>query len=668
MKQQQLTATASKVSPDTEQSAVGTGVISNELSSPASEASGDAVAPNPKQSHTKHSGKKKQPVQFSSGAKQVMQTFMREVLVDARVQTGSSTFCRQWLDAHTKFRVEGMSAQELYLLQPEELATHAEALIPFLCDVNINDRQSALLLFTQMPQRVVLQHITPIVARLNDDSYGVRKAALEALQGLPAEHLAAHCSRILLKIRDPEPDVQSLALSMMTKDVIDAAIHRAVSSNDWVKVNDVCRLLPENDAHKVELRRLLDEHASAERLAMLENPNITLFVLSTRYNLPRLSESSSLSFFYDGLTPLECSDLVKKHLEGFPGVKVFNPNRDNAALQSGDEEIANGLWLRVWRQMLVRAQETGGCVLRLDFEEAGLSDMQIAESDMAADKRVPVISVPFDTKTSANRLLHTVDRSVRIRDLTKAATQQPEAPQHSVQGSWTLENGKKSQLSSRRKLSSFLASLRTRVRLPSWNNIKSEQVLLAAVAAGDTTAVRALLADGADPEVADSEGWTPLIRAAEVGSHEIIMALCQPRNTKFVRNVNAASNSGVTALMMASMEGHASIVEFLLGSAFGVRVDMTDIHGKTASQLALEHGHPLIYAMLVPEEARKKATQLRQEFMQARLVHVLSTRYVRPSSSDPRCSCDPRVSAATIKAVLEAEELVMNYGQVDETM
>ena len=71
-------------------------------------------------------------------------------------------------------------------------------------------------------------------------------------------------------------------------------------------------------------------------------------------------------------------------------VMVFNPNADNAFLMEGDATQANSIWLRNWRERLEDARRTGGAVVQI-LVAPGLSQMQLAEADMAADKGVPVV-------------------------------------------------------------------------------------------------------------------------------------------------------------------------------------------------------------------------------------------------------------------------------------
>jgi hypothetical protein len=69
--------------------------------------------------------------------------------------------------------------------------------------------------------------------------------------------------------------------------------------------------------------------------------------------------------------------------------------------------------------------------------------------------------------------------------------------------------------------------------------------------------VEALLDAGADPDLANGEGWTPLMVAAY--SPDLVRLLL-PR----VKNTDAATKDGLTALMLAATNGHAESVRLLL--------------------------------------------------------------------------------------------------------
>lgn len=93
-------------------------------------------------------------------------------------------------------------------------------------------------------------------------------------------------------------------------------------------------------------------------------------------------------------------------------VRCFNPNShcQHGGTIGGTKpfsERAHALSLRTWRQALGRAQQTGGCVVRLDLEEAGPSLMQLLEADMAADKGVPVLEVRFNA--------HSTERTIKAQ-------------------------------------------------------------------------------------------------------------------------------------------------------------------------------------------------------------------------------------------------------------
>ena len=82
---------------------------------------------------------------------------------------------------------------------------------------------------------------------------------------------------------------------------------------------------------------------------------------------------------------------MKRLLEMTPGVKVFDPNTDNAFITEGDEEEANGKWLKNWRKTLKLARRSKGKVLQILVCEP--SPMQDAEADMARSEGVPVLKI-----------------------------------------------------------------------------------------------------------------------------------------------------------------------------------------------------------------------------------------------------------------------------------
>ena len=94
---------------------------------------------------------------------------------------------------------------------------------------------------------------------------------------------------------------------------------------------------------------------------------------------------------------------VKALVEACDGHACWNPNTDNVVIAALDQAKANAAWLLRWREMLTKAQATGGFMLQVLFEDDGLSDMQQAEAGMAEDKGVSVKVITFRGAEGASR-------------------------------------------------------------------------------------------------------------------------------------------------------------------------------------------------------------------------------------------------------------------------
>ena len=84
------------------------------------------------------------------------------------------------------------------------------------------------------------------------------------------------------------------------------------------------------------------------------------------------------------------------------------------------------------------------------------------------------------------------------------------------------------------------------------------QDLIEAAQEGDTAAVQAMLAKGADVNAKDNTGQTALMFAAMVGDTATVEALLAAG-----ADVNARNIGGATALIFAEAGGHTAVVELL---------------------------------------------------------------------------------------------------------
>ena len=128
-----------------------------------------------------------------------------------------------------------------------------------------------------------------------------------------------------------------------------------------------------------------------------------------------------------------------------------------------------------------------------------------------------------------------------------------------------------------------------------------ESPLLEAARRGDVEAVRSLLRDGADPNLAAGDGLTALHVAAEQGFVEVVELLLDAG-----ANATAKTNIGeYEPLHLASRFGHAEVVRVLLEAgaepaAVATTTGVSPLHlaakapnGEEAVRVLLEHGAPV---------------------------------------------------------------------------
>jgi ankyrin repeat protein len=105
--------------------------------------------------------------------------------------------------------------------------------------------------------------------------------------------------------------------------------------------------------------------------------------------------------------------------------------------------------------------------------------------------------------------------------------------------------------------------------------------LYAAAALNEADRLRELLAQGADPNEADEDGFTPLHLACQEWSVDAVRELIAAGAA-----VNAATESGYTPLILATFraDGRDEIIEML--RVAGADLRRADVHGHTPLDIA----------------------------------------------------------------------------------
>lgn len=130
-----------------------------------------------------------------------------------------------------------------------------------------------------------------------------------------------------------------------------------------------------------------------------------------------------------------------------------------------------------------------------------------------------------------------------------------------------------------------------------------ETALHIVVSRRDLTWTRWLLQEGANPNIADNRGRTPLIAAAEIGFLDAIEVLVR-RGAQ----VDVANQAGETPLIAAVHSRNIEMMEVLLQN--GANPDVADNTGRSARDYAMQTGTPP--RVLVTIEANEQDADERQ--------------------------------------------------------
>lgn len=125
--------------------------------------------------------------------------------------------------------------------------------------------------------------------------------------------------------------------------------------------------------------------------------------------------------------------------------------------------------------------------------------------------------------------------------------------------------------------------------------------LMTAARNGDNHRLEALIAGGADVNLANGNGGTAIMYAALSGRPETVSLLLAHH-----ADVDAVAGNGWTALTMAAVKGHVDVARLLLGH--GAEPNRADIYSWTPLMRAVYEKRPRIIKLLV-EHDRTRVNQ-----------------------------------------------------------
>jgi len=124
-----------------------------------------------------------------------------------------------------------------------------------------------------------------------------------------------------------------------------------------------------------------------------------------------------------------------------------------------------------------------------------------------------------------------------------------------------------------------------------------------AMKVGSKDISKALLEHGVKRRVRSCDGQQPLLVACENGKLECVKLLVSKDQTTSV-DVNAQDDQNRTPLMLACLNRHEDVANWLLRKAHKINKDATDSHGESALTIARAHGmQKVVAAVFKPKES-----------------------------------------------------------------
>lgn len=143
--------------------------------------------------------------------------------------------------------------------------------------------------------------------------------------------------------------------------------------------------------------------------------------------------------------------------------------------------------------------------------------------------------------------------------------------------------------------------IKKNINLNAVSSVKIKNITALLMACDDNNEYFAekLINAGADLEIQNSAGTTPIIFAAKNNNQNIVKMLLQKK-----ANINHANSGGQTALMLASMYGHLEMAKLLVES--GADINLNDVNGYNALQYAKQSGNKELQDYLIAKGINNK--------------------------------------------------------------